>query len=255
MNATQNNTVCQSCHGVGFVYVDVPVGHRLFGKAIPCKCTLEKRRKRAIQKLCEMIGLSEAEIRRWTFDTFDPNKVIVPNGANRAEIVRAVSGIKRQCIEYAKNPKGWLILSGNYGTGKTHLAMAILNFCMMHGMAVFKASVPEMLDLLRPHKDENGVQVDTSEVMKNMQEAELLVLDDIGTENNTGWVEERLFVLLNRRYSQELPTVFTTNLNILSPDCKIPPRIRSRMTDGINTEGGFCKLLPMPCGDYRGRSR
>ncbi|GCE24186.1 hypothetical protein KDK_79860 [Dictyobacter kobayashii] len=61
-----------------------------------------------------------------------------------------------------------------------------------------------------------------------MRETRLLVLDDLGTEQNSPWANEKLFQLLNYRYNAHLPTVITTNLIGLAG---IEPRIRSRMND------------------------
>jgi DNA replication protein DnaC len=61
-----------------------------------------------------------------------------------------------------------------------------------------------------------------------MREAELLVLDDLGSEQNSSWASEKLFQLLNYRYNSRFPTVITTNnLRLQSVD----ERIRSRLMD------------------------
>ena len=61
-----------------------------------------------------------------------------------------------------------------------------------------------------------------------MREAELLVLDDLGSEQNSPWASEKLFQLLNYRYNSRFPTVITTNnLRLQALD----ERIRSRLMD------------------------
>jgi DNA replication protein DnaC len=54
-----------------------------------------------------------------------------------------------------------------------------------------------------------------------------LVLDDFGTQNATAWAQEKLFQILNHRYINRLPTVVTTNLDLLD----IEDRIASRLKD------------------------
>ncbi len=245
---------CPICNGAGWVCLDVPYGHRYFGKAVPCKCQAERIKARRMRKLWEQSGLTEEEIKTYTFQTFIPEEVVIPARANKEEIVQAMRDIKRACIAYAMNPQGWLVLQGEYGTGKTHLALAILKFCLEHGLTVFKATVPEMLDLLRPHTLPDGSMIDSTGVMDTMQQVELLVLDDLDKIKVTAWVEERLHVLLDKRYRLRLPTVFTTNANVLDVNPMIPAYLRSRMRDGVNMkEGAFCKIYTMPCGSYRER--
>jgi DNA replication protein DnaC len=53
------------------------------------------------------------------------------------------------------------------------------------------------------------------------------VLDDLGTENATPWAREKLYQIINHRYSEQMPTVITTNVEIR----KIDERIVSRMLD------------------------
>ncbi len=60
-----------------------------------------------------------------------------------------------------------------------------------------------------------------------IRNASLLVLDDFGTQNATGWAQEKLFQILNYRYINKLPLVVTTNLSL----DEIEARIRSRLAD------------------------
>ena len=60
-----------------------------------------------------------------------------------------------------------------------------------------------------------------------LRNAPLLILDDLGVENPSAWAQEKLFQLLNHRYSHMLPTVITTNADLDMLD----PRIRSRLLD------------------------
>lgn len=116
-----------------------------------------------------------------------------------------------------------LILSGPVGTGKTGLAMAVLNwFLDTKPRAVTEfADVPEMLELLRPPADFDRMQPYLT--------AHVLVLDDLGTERATDWVRERLYVLVNRRYLDCLPTIITTNHTIKTLSDHVGERVVSRL--------------------------
>jgi DNA replication protein len=104
---------CSWCHDIGYVRVDVPFGHPLFGKAILCQCHVEQLKRKQQQHLIESSGLlAFANFRQATFETYDP---FVP-GVREAYL---------QAFKFAQAPTGWLLLTGEYGCGKTHLAIAI----------------------------------------------------------------------------------------------------------------------------------
>ncbi len=130
-----------------------------------------------------------------------------------------------QARQFAQKPQGWLLLSGGYGCGKTHLAAAIANFCVEHGHPTLFITVPDLLDFLRfAYQDPESTFEERFEEIRRIP---LLILDDFGTQSATPWAQEKLFQILNFRYINRLPTVITTNL-VLS---EIEPRIRSRLQD------------------------
>ena len=105
-----------------------------------------------------------------------------------------------------------LLLFGEAGVGKTHLAVAILKEIVRRkgGRAIFY----ETRELLKLVRDTYSTRTEASEldVLQPVLEAELLVLDDLGAEKKSEWVEETLGLVVNTRYSERRLTVFTTNL-------------------------------------------
>ena len=130
-----------------------------------------------------------------------------------------------QARHYAQNLNGWLLLQGSYGCGKTHLAAAVANFAVSMGVPTLFLTVPDLLDTLRfAYNDEDTTFEQRFDEIRN---AKLLVLDDFGTQNATGWAQEKLFQIVNYRYINKLSTVVTTNLAL----DEIEARIRSRLAD------------------------
>ena len=115
----------------------------------------------------------------------------------------------------------------NHSQTLTHLAVAIAKHCLEEGEIVLFAVVPDLLDYLRATFSPDSETHYDDEFTK-MREANLLILDDLGAENSTGWANEKLFQLLNHRYNARLATVITTNKIGLSG---IENRIRSRLMD------------------------
>jgi DNA replication protein DnaC len=86
--------------------------------------------------------------------------------------------------------------------------------------------------------------------MESLKDVGLLVLDDLGTERATEWAAQALFQIVNHRYSKRLPLVVTTNLSVEDAR-RMDARLVSRLLEGANQEGGWTRVLTMPCADFR----
>ena len=230
------------CGGAGYVRCNAPPGHALFGKPIPCVCRRDARARERAVRLRHASGLSDIELSH-TFEGFSVGQVVTAPEQNRLAAVGMMRTIKRLCQQFAANPQGWLVLRGGVGTGKTHLAYAVLAAVLGCGRAAFGQSVPTMLDMLR-RRYEVG---DFDEWWQWLVDVDVLVLDDLGAQRDTDWTVERLYQLIAHRYERRLPLLITTNLELESLD----QRIASRIGDGSKVGDGWCRVLSMPCGDYR----
>lgn len=216
---TEEKWLCPVCGGIGYLRQDVAVDHPNFGKLVPCECRLadqesvRMRRLRAISNLDTMA--------RFTFDRFVPDGYALTE-EKRLSLRKAYDMAKA----FAGEPKGWLILLGSYGCGKTHLAAAIANEVVNRGEPAIFVVVPDLLDHLRatysPYSD-----VGYDQRFEEIRASSLLILDDLGAHSSTPWAQEKLFQLFNYRYNAQLPTVVTSN----HPLEEIDIRIRSRLID------------------------
>ncbi len=132
----------------------------------------------------------------------------------------------RAAQAYAENPSGWIVFTGTYGCGKTHLAAGIANYWTGTGHEPLFMVVPDLLDHLRSTFGPNS-NVTYDELFEEVRSAPLLILDDLGTQSATPWAREKLYQILNHRYVANLPTIITT----ANPIDEVDPRIRSRMLD------------------------
>jgi DNA replication protein DnaC len=229
---------CPICHGVGYIRYDVPDDHPDFGKVYDCECRQVEVEAERAAYLRRLGGLEHLENK--TFETFNPE------GAGRTlpdKLRGNLKGIYERAREYAENPVGWLVFTGGYGCGKTHLAAAIANQQIEAGNRVLFVTVPDLLDHLRrafgSADDEEG---DYSSRFEEVRSVPLLILDDLGIESPTPWATEKLYQVLNYRYNARMPTVITTNHSL--EDLEL--RLRSRLSDPDVTE-----LLPILAPDYR----
>ena len=215
--------------------LDVPIDHPDFGKAIPCECKLKKVEESRLSDLKRISNLGL--LSRMTFDNFVPEGYGL-NPEKRRNLRRAYELAK----EFAENPKGWLILFGGYGCGKTHLAAAIANYRLSQGKPALFVVVPDLLDHLRATFSPTS-EVTYDERFEEVRTAPLLILDDLGTQSATPWAQEKLYQILNYRYNAQLPTVITTNRELEEIDA----RLRSRFNDR-----DLCQIYTILAPDFRG---
>ena len=134
---------------------------------------------------------------------------------------------ERAGSQFAEQPQGWLLFTGDYGSGKTHLAAAIANCRVELGENALFVVVPDLLDYLRSaYAPSSPATYD--ERFEQVRSVELLILDDLGTQNTTPWAAEKLYQILNYRYNSELPTVITTNQNLADMDQRLASRLKDQ---------------------------
>ncbi len=147
------------------------------------------------------------------------------------------------CKAYADHPQGWIVITGDYGSGKTHLAAAIGLRCIEKGLSPTYMDVPGLLDFLRSTYSPNSM-VSYDRRFNQIKTSPLLILDDFGTQSATPWAKEKIYQLFNYRYNMELPTVVTIAADALEDT---DPRIRSRMLDYR-----LCTIVSLTAPPYHG---
>jgi DNA replication protein DnaC len=204
---------------VGYLRADVPVGHPNFGRLEICVCRQRDVSQQVRGRLYSLSRLDE--LKSLTFDAFQPRgrKGL---GEMQAQSLEDAYNVSKK---FAQSLNGWFLLQGGYGCGKTHLAAAIANYAVEMGVPTLFLTVPDLLDMLRFSYDSEDTTFEQR--FNEIRNASLLVLDDLGTQNATGWAQEKLFQIINYRYINKLPTVLTTNLSLE----EVEPRVRSRLTD------------------------
>lgn len=155
------------------------------------------------------------------------------------------------CTEYvkdfSKDSGEGLIMAGPSGSGKSHLAVAIVKAIAETGKSAIFQSVPELLARLRMTYDKNNEGEKEDEILEQLAQCDLLVLDDIGAEKTSAWTEERLYLLIDRRYRDKRATIVTTNLNYNEIEKILGTRAMDRLLE-------TCGIVKLTAGSYRRRS-
>ena len=229
---------CERCDDTGWK----PVDENGVRRVVRCECWREQ------------VGahrLSDANIpTRYLHCTFDNFS------AYNESLERALEAAKRIPDRFDRAASRELVgrgvfLDGQPGVGKTHLAVAVLKAII--GRSGVSGLFYDTRDLLRVIRSTYDPSIRTTEleVLRPVMNTQVLVLDDLGAEKTSEWVEETMNLIVNTRYNERRMTLFTSNYLDIPDDSdpnsllfRIGHRMRSRLHE-------MCDFIEMDGADYR----
>lgn len=232
--AGRDEHVCPRCGGSTWV-IDPS------GDAVPCEC-----RSRRIRR-AQTRGLASTIPRRFTGVAIsDDGRRITDHGRPLnfpPEVARAVLRYCRTIDEQLERGRG-LWFEGDTGTGKTTLAMLVSKEALAAGHTVAIYSMPRLLAQIRNTFDADS-ESSYAALFDQLTAVDLLHLDDVGAEQQTEWVLEQLYSIVNERYEEGRAVMITTNLGIEDLRRQIGERTVSRLMEMCGD------ALPLYGGDRR----
>ncbi|MBQ6893475.1 MAG: ATP-binding protein [Clostridia bacterium] len=203
---------CEKCRDLGFVETKM------------CDCF----RRALILKGYETSGLG-ALISKQTFDNFSLEYF---GGEDRARMAQNLEIVRTFAENFSKN-SGSLLFMGGTGLGKTHLSSALAKTVIDSGHDVLYTSALNMISDFEKAKFKG--EGDTSAYLG----AELLIIDDLGTEGSGAFTESFVYNVIDTRICKGLPTVVSTNLTAHELSARYGERIFSRLL-GVYQPLVFC---------------
>ena len=216
------------CDGSGFLVDEVT------NTASDCEC---RRARIAAARTRRLEGRIPRRYQHVSFER-PPVTDLARTAPEQVQYVRAYARDIERNLDRGRG----LWIHGDVGTGKTTLAMLVSKAALDAGRSVAIYSLPRLLSILRESMDSPGGKLD---LMDRLAAVDLLHVDDLGAENQTEWVLEQLYSIVNARYEAERAIVATTNL---MPD-ELNDRLGARTVSRLQEICG--DLLPLFGADRR----
>jgi DNA replication protein DnaC len=180
-----------------------------------CECHAEKARvekereeRVELQRRLDRYKRYSLMDERFSESTFDK---WVMRDDNRTLYVLGKSYCENWNEMYTKNHG--MLIHGKAGNGKTYLSFAIANELYRLGITVLAISVSRILKILQDNYN-NKNKIGEMDVLNTLNDARLLILDDLGVEHKTNWSYEKLYSIIDTRYRARKPLIITTNLTL-----------------------------------------
>ncbi len=193
--------------------------------------------------LCEMVRQAQTDYFKLKLQKYDKYTTYNPalekatlenfnyqDSPSQYEAALSVSDfVKNFSVENGKK----LYFYGKVGTGKSHLAMGIHKKVIAKGFSSIFMEMDKFLRIIKGTWSNNDET--EAEFFKVLQDVDLLVIDDLGAENNSSdWVQEKLFSIFNSRIGKN--TVITSNISPEDLEKHYNERIEDRIFDGLDID-------------------
>lgn len=181
----------------------------------------------------------------FSFDYYDKNYI---DETTKLSPYDNMKKVVRECLAFIKNfndSSSNLLIYGNPGVGKTFLTNCIARELLNTAHTVLYLTAFQLFSILEKNTFEKSKEdYETSEQFNGIMNCDLLIIDDLGTELNSGFVSSQLYLIINERYLSRKSTIISTNLSLDDMKRLYNERVFSRITSNY-------KLLKIVGDDIR----
>jgi DNA replication protein DnaC len=233
--------ICSKCEGTGWVLAAAE------GKSVARRCDCFYERK--TQVLWEQARIP----RRY-------QNCSLGNFEDHNDSHRDALKISQQFVKNYPAQEVGLLFIGPCGVGKTHLAVAIIRELI--GKKNVPCSFYDFREVIRDIQSSftPDSNLSEAEILAPVFDVGVLVLDELGAKRPTAWVEETVFYIINQRYNQKRPTIFTSNYLDTDDEEDRRDEMYKKKDDSFVSRIGYrlrsrlyemCKVVDMQGDDYR----
>ena len=227
------NYECKACNDTGYIQDEN-------NKSVMCHCL----KQRLLNLSYNKSNLSD--IKNENFDNFNLNlfsdEVNVKKYKIKCSPRQNIINIKNASQNFIDNFESLgeknLFFCGNTGLGKTYMSNAIANEVLKKGKTVLYQTAPVLLETIIDNKFNKYKNQNSDEFYKNVLNVDLLIIDDLGTENINSMTVSELFTIINTRIlnlnNKPTKTIISTNLSIEQIFKMYEERIGSRIAGYYN---------------------
>jgi DNA replication protein DnaC len=211
------------------------------GELAKCDLCLKESEEQEKQMLIEKEKLQKIEFQKKAIEARFNASMIPPRFqqhsfesyiAKSEEQIKNKKALENYAINFEENLKkgNSVILSGNVGTGKTHLACAVGNYIIknLNRTALFLNAIDAFSKIKETYSKKS--EISEIEAINQFVDIDLLILDEFGVQVGSETEKLILFRIINRRYEYLKPTILITNLSVAEIK-KFEERIFDRLKD------------------------
>jgi DNA replication protein DnaC len=195
-----SDALCPKCNGAGFIVFETAS----ISSALPCECRAQGRAAR-LEDQSQLPSL----YRNASFDNF-----VVPGNENptaRRELTTVLLAVKQFVRDFPNEKRPGLLLIGETGCGKTHLAVAALREIMAKGFEGLFCNYQTLLNSIKAGYDPAS-NSSNREAYHTALDSEVLLLDDLGAHRISDWVEDTINSIVTYRCDNRKALIATTNM-------------------------------------------
>lgn len=232
LDYSEKLNICSVCKDPIEKLINLIGFNRVIKANVNCKCRVEelaakkildenKERQIRINSIIKN-SLMDTSFRAKTFNNWDfqkGNKMMHKIGIKYSDNFKEM-----------KDKSIGLLIYGNPGNGKTYTSAAIANKLLENMIPVICVSTNSLLERIKETFNSWGKEAEET-ILKSLSNADLLILDDLGTEQQTDWSKTKIYNLIDSRYRNGLPLIITTNFSLEDLENKYGKRTYDRLLE------------------------